>query len=142
MRINLPAGGHPTAVAFVDDASSVVVGSQSLTGASLYMYGEDNPKGGENRQHFKPELKWEQHNVHDKKYILTLFGTKATHGAADGSTIIASSSEGIYFFEFFTGYYLIEYKIELSYLLCSILSRSEPVTFVIKLCICFFFCLS
>ncbi|KAI7742059.1 hypothetical protein M8C21_030065 [Ambrosia artemisiifolia] len=94
MRINLPAGGHPTAVAFVDDASSVVVASQSLTGASLYMYGEDNPKGGDNRQHFKPELKWEQHNVHEKKYILTLFGTKATHGAADGSTIIASSSEG------------------------------------------------
>lgn len=94
MRINLPAGGHPTAVAFVDDASSVVVASQNLTGASLYLYGEDNPKGGENRQHFKPEIKWEQHNVHDKKYILTLFGTKATHGAADGSTIIASSSEG------------------------------------------------
>ncbi|KAJ0758968.1 putative transcription factor WD40-like family [Helianthus annuus] len=94
MRINLPAGGHPTAVAFVDDASSVVVASQSLTGASLYMYGEDNPKGGENRQHFKPELKWEQHNAHEKKYILTLFGTKATHGAADGSTIVASSSEG------------------------------------------------
>ncbi|XP_076948789.1 uncharacterized protein LOC143621162 [Bidens hawaiensis] len=94
MRINLPAGGHPTAVAFVDDASSVVVASQSLTGANLYMYGEDNPKGGESRQHFKPELKWEQHNVHEKKYILTLSGTKATYGAADGSTIIASSSEG------------------------------------------------
>ncbi|KAJ0808354.1 putative transcription factor WD40-like family [Helianthus annuus] len=94
MRINLPAGGHPTAVAFVDDASSVVVASQSLTGASLYMYGEDNPKGDENLQHFKPELKWEKHNVHEKKYILTLFGTKATHGAADGSTIVASTSEG------------------------------------------------
>ncbi|KAJ0727670.1 hypothetical protein HanLR1_Chr07g0232421 [Helianthus annuus] len=97
MRINLAAGGHPTTVAFVDDASSVVVASQSLTGASLYMYGEDNPKGGENRQHFKPELKWEQHNVHEKKYILTLFGTRATHGAADGSTIVASSSEGIFY---------------------------------------------
>nr|XP_043620738.1 transducin beta-like protein 2 [Erigeron canadensis] len=94
MRINIPAGGHPTAVAFVDDASSVVVASQNLTGASLYMFGEDNPKGGDNRQHFKPELKWEERNVHDKKYILTLFGTKATYGTADGSTIIASSSEG------------------------------------------------
>ena len=61
------------------------------------MYGEDNPKGGENRQHFEPEIKWEQHNVHDRKYIITLFGTKATHGAADGSTIIASSSEGTFF---------------------------------------------
>ncbi|KAD3069197.1 hypothetical protein R6Q59_016828 [Mikania micrantha] len=94
MRINLPAGGHPIAVAFDDDGSSVVVASQSLTGASLFMYGEDNPKGGDKRQHFKPELKWEQHNVHDKKYIITLFATKATYGAADGSTIIASSSEG------------------------------------------------
>ncbi|KAL7593831.1 hypothetical protein Lser_V15G31738 [Lactuca serriola] len=94
MRINLPAGGHPTAVAFVDDAYSVVVASQNLTGANLYMYGEDKPKSGDNIQQSKPEIKWEHHNVHDKKYIITLFGTKATHGAADGSTIIASSSEG------------------------------------------------
>lgn len=95
LRINLPAaGGHPTAVSFVDDSSSIVVASQNLTGASLYMYGEDKPKGGDTKQQSKPEIKWEHHNVHDKKYILTLFGTKATHGAADGSTIIASSSEG------------------------------------------------
>lgn len=48
MRINLPAGGHPTAVAFVGDAYSVVVASQNLTGANLYMYGEDKPKFGDN----------------------------------------------------------------------------------------------
>lgn len=95
LRINLPAaGGHPTAVAFVDDSSSLVVASQNLTGASLYMYGEDKPKGGDTKQQSKPEIKWEHHNVHDKKYILTLFGTKATHGTADGSTIVVSSSEG------------------------------------------------
>ncbi|KVH89179.1 WD40 repeat-containing protein [Cynara cardunculus var. scolymus] len=94
LRINLPAaGGHPTAVAFVDDSSSIVVASQNLTGASLYMYGEDKPKGGDTKQQSKPEIKWEHHNVHDKKYILTLFGTKATHGAADGSTIIASRTD-------------------------------------------------
>lgn len=98
MRINLPAGGHPTAVAFVGDAYSVVVASQNLTGANLYMYGEDKPKSGDNIQQSKPEIKWEHHNVHDKKYIIILFGTKATHGAADGSTIIASSSEGMFLY--------------------------------------------
>nr|GEY78941.1 transducin beta-like protein 2 [Tanacetum cinerariifolium] len=75
MRINMPARGCPTTALIATDDASVVVAAQSLTGDSLYMYREDNPKGGENRQHFKPEVKWEQHNVHDKENIITLFKT-------------------------------------------------------------------
>lgn len=99
LRINLPAGGHPTAVAFSDDSSSIVVASHTLSGSSLYMYGEDKPKTSENKPQTKlplPEIKWERHKVHDKKAILTMFGTKASYGSADGSTIIASCSEGIF----------------------------------------------
>ncbi|KAL4581040.1 hypothetical protein LXL04_017247 [Taraxacum kok-saghyz] len=47
MRINLPAGGHPTVVAFFDYAYSVAVASKNLNAANLYMYGEDQPKSGE-----------------------------------------------------------------------------------------------
>ncbi|KAF3440697.1 hypothetical protein FNV43_RR18982 [Rhamnella rubrinervis] len=39
LRINLPAGGHPTALAFSEGASSIVVASQTLSGCSLYLYG-------------------------------------------------------------------------------------------------------
>lgn len=98
MRINLPAGGHPTAVAFGDDATSIIVSSQGLSGSSLYMYGEEKPKAsGEIKQQAKlplPEIKWEHHKVHDKKSILTLVGATASYGSADGSTIVASCSEG------------------------------------------------
>lgn len=97
LRINLPAGGHPTAVTFSDDASSIVVASHTLSGCSLYMYGEEKPKTSENKPQAKlplPEIKWEHHKVHDKKSIITMFGTSATYGSADGSTIIASCSEG------------------------------------------------
>ncbi|XP_051148190.1 uncharacterized protein LOC127263203 [Andrographis paniculata] len=98
LRINLPAGGHPTAVAFVGDASSILVASQALSGSSLYMYGEEKPKPtSEQKQQSKPplpEIKWEHHKVHDKRAIITLVGTKATYGSADGSTLIASCSEG------------------------------------------------
>ncbi|XP_022886225.1 transducin beta-like protein 2 isoform X1 [Olea europaea var. sylvestris] len=94
----MPAGGHPKAVVFADNASSVVVASQTLTGASLYLYGEEKPKTTEEqKQQAKlplPEIKWQHHKVHDKRAILTLVGTKATYGTADGSTIIASCSEG------------------------------------------------
>ncbi|KAK3036019.1 hypothetical protein RJ639_030720 [Escallonia herrerae] len=98
LRINLPAGGLPAAVSFVDDASSVVVASHGLSGSSLYLYAEEKPKSsGETKQQSKlplPEIKWERHKVHDTRAILTLFGTTATYGSADGSTIIASCSEG------------------------------------------------
>ncbi|KAA8520514.1 hypothetical protein F0562_014770 [Nyssa sinensis] len=98
LRINLPAGCHPMAVAFSDDSSSLVVATHNLSGSSLYMYGEEKPKAvGETKQQPKlplPEIKWEHHKVHDKRAILTLVGTTATYGSADGSTILASSSEG------------------------------------------------
>ncbi|XP_014523212.1 transducin beta-like protein 2 [Vigna radiata var. radiata] len=96
LRINLPAGGHPTAVVFSDDASSIVVSSYTLSGSSLYMYGEGKPVSSENKQTKLPlpEIKWEHHKVHDKKSILTMFGASATYGSGDGSTIIASCSEG------------------------------------------------
>ncbi|KAG5565645.1 hypothetical protein RHGRI_001531 [Rhododendron griersonianum] len=99
LRINLPVGCHPTAVAFCDDASSLVVTSQAFSGSSLYMYGEEKPQAtGDSRQQTKlplPEIKWEHHKAHDKRAILTLVGTMATYGSADGSTILASSSDGI-----------------------------------------------
>lgn len=95
----MPAGGHPTAVSFADDASSVVVASQALSGSSLYMYGEEKPKPASgDKQQTKlpsPEIKWEHHKVHDRRAILTLAGATATYGTADGSTIIASCSEGM-----------------------------------------------
>lgn len=97
LRINMPAGGHPVAVAFLDDASSVVVATQTLTGSSLYMYGEekDKPSSGSKLQTKLPlpEIKWENHKVHDKNAILNLFGTTASYGSADGSPIVASCSE-------------------------------------------------
>ncbi|KAF8413046.1 hypothetical protein HHK36_001020 [Tetracentron sinense] len=98
LRINLPAGGHPTAVTFSDGASSIVVAAQTLSGSSLYMYGEENAKtANETKQQPKlplPEIKWAHHKVHEKKAILTLVGTTSSYGSADGSTIIASCSEG------------------------------------------------
>lgn len=99
LRINLPPGGPPTAVAFADNATSIVVATHNLSGCSLYMYGEEKAiSTNEGKQQSKlpgPEIKWEHHKVHDKRAILTLFGASATYGTADGSTIIASCSEGI-----------------------------------------------
>ncbi|XP_028800482.1 transducin beta-like protein 2 [Neltuma alba] len=97
MRINLPAGGHPTAIAFSDDASSIFVATHNLSGSSLYMYEEEKPKTTENKPQAKlplPEIKWEHHKVHDQKAILTLFGTTASYGSADGSALVVSCSEG------------------------------------------------
>lgn len=100
LRINLPVGGHPVGVTFTDDSSSVVVASQALAGTgSLYMYAEEKPNNSDgNKQQTKlplPEMKWQHHKVHGKQGILNMFGTTATYGSADGSTIIASCSEGI-----------------------------------------------
>ncbi|XP_008232654.1 PREDICTED: transducin beta-like protein 2 [Prunus mume] len=98
LRINLPVGGHPVAVSFSDDGLSLVAASQSLSGSSLYMYGVEKPKPSEEvKQQPKlplPEIKWENHKVHEKLGILTLSGTTASYGSADGSTIVASCSEG------------------------------------------------
>ncbi|KAK9749267.1 hypothetical protein RND81_02G113900 [Saponaria officinalis] len=97
LRINMPAGNHPVAVAFVGDASSTVVATQNLSGSSLFMYGEDKAKPSDgSKQQPKlplPEIKWEHHKVHDKHSILNLFATVASFGTADGSTIVASCSE-------------------------------------------------
>lgn len=95
LRINVPAGGHPVAVAFSDDASSVLVASQTLSGASLYMFGEEKVKSNDKQQSKLPlpEVKWEHHKIHDKNAVLTLVGTAATYGTADGSAIFASCSE-------------------------------------------------
>lgn len=99
LRINLPAGSHPTAIAFSEGASSLVVAAQNLSGASLYMYGESTSNAtSETKQQTKlplPEIKWEHHKVHEKRAILTLVGTAASYGSADGSTIIVSCSEGM-----------------------------------------------
>lgn len=75
----------------------------ALVGSSLYMYGEDKPKpsGGETKKEPKlpfPEIKWKHQKVHDKRGIITLVGSAATYGSADGSTVIASCSEGRYGF--------------------------------------------
>ncbi|OVA07675.1 WD40 repeat [Macleaya cordata] len=98
LRINMPAGGQPTAVAFSDGASSVVVAAQNLSGSSLYMYGEGNANSAnDTKQQPKlpvPEIKWAHHKVHEKRAIVTLVGTTASYGSGDGSTIIASCSEG------------------------------------------------
>ncbi|KAJ6710007.1 hypothetical protein OIU74_011004 [Salix koriyanagi] len=98
LRINVPAGGHPVAVAFSDDASSVVVASQTLSGSSLYMWGEEKVKAADDsKQQPKlplPDIKWEHHKIHENRAVLTLFGTASTYGSGDGSTIVASCSEG------------------------------------------------
>ncbi|MQL99102.1 hypothetical protein Taro_031814 [Colocasia esculenta] len=98
LRINMPAGAHPTAITFSEGASSVVVAGQALSGSSLYMYADVSSKpSGDGNQQVKPtfpEIKWEHHKVHDQRTILTLFGATASYGTADGSTIIASCSEG------------------------------------------------
>ncbi|CAA7013391.1 unnamed protein product [Microthlaspi erraticum] len=93
LRINLSAGGHPTAVAFADDASSIVVACSTMTGSSLYMYGEEKQKEQQAKLPL-PAIKWERHNIHDKKAVLTISGATATYGTADGSAVIASCSEG------------------------------------------------
>lgn len=97
LRINMPAGNHPTAVAFLEDNSSIVVATQTLTGSSLYMYAEENAKPSSgSKQQAKlplPEIKWEHHKIHEKHAILNLFGATASYGSADGSTVIASCSE-------------------------------------------------
>ena len=97
LRINLPAGGHPSAVSFADDASSIVVACHTMSGSSLYMYGEEKQKEQQSKLPL-PSIKWERHHIHDKRSVLTLSGATATYGTADGSAVIASCSEGLYLF--------------------------------------------
>ncbi|TVU44239.1 hypothetical protein EJB05_03675 [Eragrostis curvula] len=97
LRINLPAGAHPTAIAFSEGSSSVVVAAQALLGTSLYMYADVSaPPTAENKQQGKlspPEIKWSHPKIHGKESVLNLAAARATYGSGDGSTIIISCSE-------------------------------------------------
>uniref|UniRef100_A0A7N0UUR9 Transducin beta-like protein 2 n=1 Tax=Kalanchoe fedtschenkoi TaxID=63787 RepID=A0A7N0UUR9_KALFE len=94
-RINVPAGAQPAGVSFADDSSSLVVACHALSGCSLFMYGDEKPaNAGQQSKLPVPEIKWEQHKIHDSKDLLTLVGTTATYGSADGSAIVLSCSEG------------------------------------------------
>ncbi|KAF6168840.1 hypothetical protein GIB67_042147 [Kingdonia uniflora] len=100
LRINLPAAGsHPTAVTFSDGASSLVVAAQTLSGSSLYMYSGTSEDTKQQTKLPLPEIKWEHRKVHEEKAIITLVGTSASYGSADGTTIIASCSEEILEFD-------------------------------------------
>ncbi|PWA98809.1 transducin/WD40 repeat-like superfamily protein [Artemisia annua] len=115
--ISFKAGCHPTAVAFADDASVVVAckhaaiadndaadddvadddvsvaeacKSAPRKGSSLYIYGKDNSRDGDDSPQF--HLKNEIHEVHYQKHIVSLYGAKVA--SVDGSTLLVSSSEG------------------------------------------------
>lgn len=93
----MPAGAIPSVLTFSDGASSLVVAGQKFYGSTLYMYGNvAKPADHEKKQGKSslPEIVWEQEKVHDMKAIQTLVGVSATYGSADGSTIVASCSEG------------------------------------------------
>lgn len=97
LKINLPAGAHPTAIAFSEEDSSLVVAAQALSGCSLYMYGDVTTKPSGDGKLGKlplPEIKWEHQKIHGLKSVLTLVAASSTYGHGDGSTIIASCSEG------------------------------------------------
>ncbi|KAK8965427.1 hypothetical protein KSP40_PGU020179 [Platanthera guangdongensis] len=98
LKINLPTSAQPTAIAFSEGASSLIVAAQVLSGSSLYMYGDVILKpSGDSKQHTKvpaPEIKWEHHKIHEMRSVLTLVGVPATYGTGDGSMIFASCSEG------------------------------------------------
>ncbi|EMS57814.1 Transducin beta-like protein 2 [Triticum urartu] len=102
LKINLPAGAHPTAIAYSEGSSSVVVAAQALLGSSLYMYADVGaPPTGGNKQQGKlspPEIKWDHKKIHGKESVLNLAAARATHGTGDGSTIVISCSEGYKFY--------------------------------------------
>jgi WD40 repeat protein len=95
--MDLPAGAHPTAVAFSEGSSSVVVAAQPLLGSSLYMYADVSaPPTVENKKQGKlspPEIKWSHSKIHGKESVLNLAAARATYGSGDGSTILISCSE-------------------------------------------------
>lgn len=83
-------------MAFADDTSSIVVAFDTISGSSLYMYGEEKQKEQQAKLPL-PGIKWEHHNIHEKRSVLTISGATATYGTADGSAVIASCSEGLIF---------------------------------------------
>ncbi|MCL7029647.1 hypothetical protein MKW94_011949 [Papaver nudicaule] len=99
VKIPIPAGGQPTAVAFADEASSVVVAAQYSSGSNLYKYGEGESNTTKHKNHEQPkpsvpELKWVRMKVHQTRAIVTLAGTTASYDTAGGSPLIVSCSEG------------------------------------------------
>ncbi|KAI3870693.1 hypothetical protein MKW92_008923 [Papaver armeniacum] len=97
LKIPLPAGGQPTAVAFSE--ASVVVAAQYSSGSNLYLYGEGNSNTVKHRKHEQPklpglEMKWVRTKVHQTRAIVTLAGTTASYDTSGGSPFIVSCSEG------------------------------------------------
>ncbi|KAL3683716.1 hypothetical protein R1sor_001738 [Riccia sorocarpa] len=98
LRLNLPRGNTPTAVAFGEGGSQLIVATQDIGGAGLCMFASGGGKAAEDaKQHGKlplPEIKWEKSHIHDQKNIISLVGVPASYGTGDGSVIVATSSEG------------------------------------------------
>ncbi|KAL2635592.1 hypothetical protein R1flu_007071 [Riccia fluitans] len=98
LRLNLPRGSTPTAVAFGEGASQLIVATQDIGGAGLCMFASGGGKAAADaKQQGKlplPEIKWEMSHIHDQKNIISLVGAPASHGSGDGSVVVASCSEG------------------------------------------------
>jgi WD40 repeat protein len=99
LRINLPSGSScPTAVAFGEGASQLVVATQDLSGTGLCMYasagGQAAAAAKEQGKLPLPDVKWELKNVHNKKGIVSLMGAPSTYGSGNGGVLVVSSSEG------------------------------------------------
>lgn len=96
--MNLPGGNSPTAVAFGEGTSQLVVATENIAGASLFMYGTAEGKAVTDAKGQAklppPEVKWEKDQVHDRRNIITLSSAAAKYGTGDGSIIVASCSEG------------------------------------------------
>lgn len=98
LHLNVPSGNTPMAVAFGEGASQLVVATENISGASLFMYAA---AGGKEAADAKgkgrlppPEIKWEKHQVHDRRNIIALVSASASYGSGDGGIILASCSEG------------------------------------------------
>lgn len=98
LHLNVPGGNIPTAVAFGEGASQLVVATENISGASLFMYAAAGGKiAADAKGQGKlppPEIKWEKHQVHDRRNIIALASASASYGSGDGSIIVASCSEG------------------------------------------------
>ncbi|KAI5059344.1 hypothetical protein GOP47_0025663 [Adiantum capillus-veneris] len=98
LHLNLPSGNTPTAVAFGEGASQLVIATENISGASLFMYAAAGGKAAADAKGQgklpPPDIKWEKHQVHDRKNIISLAAASASYGSGDGSIVIASCSEG------------------------------------------------
>eukprot|EP00245_Coleochaete_scutata_P001819 TRINITY_DN12271_c0_g1_i1.p1 TRINITY_DN12271_c0_g1~~TRINITY_DN12271_c0_g1_i1.p1 ORF type:complete len:429 (-),score=84.15 TRINITY_DN12271_c0_g1_i1:396-1682(-) len=97
LRINLPLGSCPTAVAFGEGSSQLVIAAEDPTGAYVCLYGSGGKASGSDTAGGKlppPEMKWEKKLAHNGKSIITLVSARSTHGGGDGGVLAASCSEG------------------------------------------------